>query len=86
MDAERPELILGHAYSLSGIARRLWASAHPRYGRPQMLVGVYRGSISASVSVWYGFEIYVRGVSRATVFIPDYDLQKINVHDLGVYP
>lgn len=72
----------GRAYRLTGMERRMWQVPHPRYGRPAHVVGIYIGRMIGT-RVWHGFEIRVRGRERGVIFMPQSDLDRLGVEDLG---
>lgn len=72
----------GQAYRLTGMEKQMWQVPHPRYGRPGSVVGVYIGRM-AGTRVWHGFEIRVKGRERGVIFMPQADLDRLGVEDLG---
>ena len=79
-----PRLRKGHAYRLSGMTPKLWQVPHPQWGTPESLVAVFMGRLVAS-RTWHGFEVRVGGKEQGMLFIPEKDLNKLTLQDLGVY-
>jgi hypothetical protein len=73
-----------HAYHLRGMKRSMWQVAHPVYGKPSSIVGVFIGMWDGTRN-WYGFEIRVRGEEKGMIFIPQEDLDMMTLTDLGPY-
>jgi len=62
----------------------MWQVPHPRWGKPDSVVGVFLGALKGS-RTWYGFEIRVGGTEQGVIFFPEADLNKMKYKDLGVY-
>ena len=74
----------GHLYRLRGMKSSMWQVGHPHYGRPPTLVGVFLGKMQGT-RTWYGFEIRVGGKERGVLFMPQSDLDQLQVEGLGPY-
>jgi hypothetical protein len=72
----------GRAYRLTGMVRKMWQVPHPLYKCPTHVVGIYIGRM-AGTRVWHGFEIRVKGRERGVIFMPQADLDRLGVEDLG---
>jgi hypothetical protein len=64
--------------------RKMWQVAHPLYGKPSSIVGVFIGRWDGTRN-WYGFEVRVHGEEKGMIFIPEEDLDVMTVTDLGPY-
>ena len=79
------KLRLHHVYRICGMTRDMWQVPHPRWGRPSHLIGIFVGTMSGS-RTWFGFEIRVRGKEQGVIFMPESDLRRLTLTDLGPYP
>ena len=77
-------LITGHVYKLSGMSKEMWQVPHPRFGTPYTINGIYQGTI-VGTRAWYGFEIHVRGKEEGMIFMPEGDLVRLRIRDLGPF-
>lgn len=76
------DLRIGTAYVLSGMVPHLWGNAHPQFGQPYELAGVFLGCVTGTRS-WCLFEIHVEGKEIGVILLSTTDMAKITITEVN---